>query len=97
GAGKPTRARELYWQGVWMSAVLAVVVTIPIVITSLLLEAGGIDHAVAVETRKYLFCRSFSIFPMFVFFTARSYLQSVKRTRELVEAVVVANVANFFL
>jgi MATE family multidrug resistance protein len=97
GAGKPTRARELYWQGVWMSAVLAVVVTIPIVITSLYLEAGGIDHAVAVETRKYLFFRAFSIFPMFVFFTARSYLQSVKRTRELVEGVVVANVANFVI
>jgi multidrug resistance protein, MATE family len=97
GAGKPTRARELYWQGVWMSAILAVALTVPIVGGSFLLEAGGIDHAVAVEARQYLFFRAPSIFPAFVFFATRSYLQAAKRTRELVVGVVVANVANLFL
>src|SRR6185369_8923168 len=55
GAGRPTRARELYWQGVWLSGALAAAPTVPMVVGSLFLEAGGIDHAVAVEARRFLF------------------------------------------
>jgi len=97
GARKPIRARELYWQGVWLSGARAVALTVPMLLGSLLLERGGIDHAVAVEARRFLFYRAPSIFPAFVFFAMRSYLQASQRTWELVVGAIVANVANFFL
>ncbi|HVE84015.1 MAG TPA: MATE family efflux transporter, partial [Myxococcales bacterium] len=96
GAGKPVRARELYWQGVWLSMVLGAALLVPLVVSALLLERVGIQPAVAAEARRYLFWRAPSIFPTFVYIAARSYLQAAKRTRELLLATVVANVVNLF-
>ncbi len=96
GAGKPTRARELFWTGLWMSAGLTAAFTPPMLLLSLLLERGGIEPGVASEARAYLVIRALSIFPVFVFFVQRAYLQAAKRTRELVLGTVVANVVNLF-
>lgn len=97
GAGRHTRGRELYWQGVWLSGALAVALTVPMLVGSLFLEAGGIDHAVAVEARWFVALRAPSIFPALVVFAMRSYLQAAKRTRELVVGTIIAIAANFFL
>jgi MATE family, multidrug efflux pump len=82
---------------VWLSGALAVALTVPMVVGSLFLEAGGIDHQVAVEARRFLFFRAPSIFPSFVVFAMRSYLQAAKRTRELVAGTLIAIAANFFM
>jgi MATE family multidrug resistance protein len=97
GAGQPRRARQLYWQGVWIALAAAAVLSVPVLLVPLLLEPGGIAPEVAAETRAYLYWRLPSLGPVYLFIAARSYLQSSKRTAELVWATLIANVLNLGL
>jgi len=96
GAGQPTRGRELFWTGIWMSGGLALALTPPMVASTFFLEQAGIEPAVASDTRIYLLIRALSVFPVYIFFVQRAYLQALKRTRDLVVAAVAANVVNLF-
>lgn len=97
GAGQPRRARQLYWQGVWIALIAAAALSIPVLLLPLLLEAGGIAKDVAAETNNYLYWRLPSLAPAFLFIAARSYLQSCKRTGLLVWVVLIANLLNLGL
>jgi len=97
GAGDTRRARELIWQGLWLSGAVALVLAIPIALLPMVLEPSGIEPSVAHDTRLFMLLRLPGLWPMLAFAGLRSYLQAAHRLRALVVATVIANVANLLL
>jgi MATE family multidrug resistance protein len=97
GAADTRRARDLTWQGLWLSAAVTVALALPIVFLPFVLEPFGIDPSVARDTRLFMWLRLPGLWPMLAFAGLRAYLQAAHRTRALVVATLVANVANLVL
>jgi multidrug resistance protein, MATE family len=97
GARDEARAHELIWQGLWLSALVTLVLALPIAALPLVLEPSGIAPEVARDARLYLWWRLPGLWPMLAFAALRSFLQSSHRLRALVLATVLANVANLGL
>jgi MATE family multidrug resistance protein len=97
GARDDARARELIWQGLWLSALVTLALALPIAALPFLLEPSGIAPDVAHDARLFLWLRLPGLWPMLAFAALRSYLQAREQLRALIVATVVANVANLFL
>lgn len=97
GARDDARARELIWQGLWLSALVTLALALPIAALPFLLEPSGIAPDVAHDARLFLWLRLPGLWPMLAFAALRSYLQARERLRALIVATVVANVANLCL
>jgi len=97
GARDEARARELIWQGLWLSAVVTLALALPIAALPFALEPWGIPSEVLGDARLFLWLRLPGLWPMLAFAALRSYLQAREQLRALVVATVVANVANFAL
>ena len=97
GAADQKRARDLIWQGLWMSLAVTLALAPPIAALPLILEPAGIEPAIARDARLFLWLRMPGLLPMFAFAALRSYQQAAQRTRALVVATLAANVANFLL
>ena len=97
GAGDTRRARELVWQGLWLSGAVTLALALPLAVLPLILEPSGIEPAVARDARLFLWLRMPGLWPLLAFAGLRAYLQSAHRVRALVIATVVANVANLVL
>jgi MATE family multidrug resistance protein len=96
GAGQERRARELLWQGVWLSVAVALALSLVLGGVPFLLRPAGIEAAVAAEATAFLLMRLPGLAPMFLFIGLRSYLQAAGRVRALVVSTVVANILNLF-
>jgi MATE family multidrug resistance protein len=94
GAGNPSRARALLWQGGWLALLTSVVLAGPVIGVRHFLGLMGIDDVTAGLTRDCLLVRTLSIPPLLLFIGTRSYLSAVGRTRPLVAAVVLCNAVN---
>jgi MATE family multidrug resistance protein len=94
GAGEQRRARDLLWQGVWLSLAVALAVSLVLSGVPLLLKPAGIQAAVAADATGFLLMRLPGLAPMFLFIGLRSYLQAVGRVKALVVSTVLANVLN---
>src|SRR4051812_23676580 len=57
GARDEARARHLIWQGLWLSALVTLVLALPIAALPLLLEPSGIAPDVAHDARLFLWLR----------------------------------------
>jgi MATE family multidrug resistance protein len=97
GARDQTRAHELIWQGLWLSALVSLALALPTAALPLVLEPSGIPPDVARDARLYLWLRLPGLWPMLAFAALRSFLQASHRLRALVVATVLANVANLAL
>jgi MATE family multidrug resistance protein len=97
GARDEARARHLIWQGLWLSALVTLVLALPIAALPLLLEPSGIAPEVAHDARLFLWLRLPGLWPMLAFAALRSYLQAREELRALIVATVVANFANLGL
>jgi MATE family multidrug resistance protein len=97
GAGDRRRAQELVWQGLWLSLVIALALSLPIALLPLLLDPAGIPPDIARDARLFIWLRLPGLWPMLAFASLRSYLQAAQRTRALVVATLVANLANLLL
>ena len=97
GASDQRRARELLWQGMWLSLAVTIVLALPIAFLPFLLEPAGIAPQVAREARWFIWLRMPGLWPMFAFIGLRSYLQAAHVTRPLVVATIAANLANLLL
>ncbi|MGZ6143972.1 MAG: MATE family efflux transporter [Myxococcales bacterium] len=97
GAGDTRRARELIWQGLWLSGAVTLALALPIAAMPLVLQPAGIEPSVARDARLFLWLRLPGLWPMLAFAGLRSYLQAAHRLRALVIATVIANLANFLL
>src|SRR3954470_24551593 len=57
GARDHRRARELLWQGMWLSLALAVVLAIPVALLPLILEPFGVAPEVVRDARWFMWMR----------------------------------------
>ena len=97
GARDQVRARELIWQGLWLSGLVTLALSLPIAALPLLLEPAGIAPGIAHDARLFLWFRLIGLWPMLAFAALRSYLQAREQLGGLILATVVANLANFGL
>ncbi|MCA1828837.1 MAG: MATE family efflux transporter [Myxococcales bacterium] len=97
GAGDEKRARELIWQGLWLSGAVTLALALPIAALPMILEPSGIEASVARDARLFMWLRLPGLWPMLAFAGLRAYLQSAHRLRALVVATVIANLANLGL
>jgi MATE family multidrug resistance protein len=97
GANDSRRARELIWQGLWLSGAITLVLALPVFAVAFIVEPSGIEPSVARDARWFIWMRLPGLWPMLAFGALRAYLQAAHRTRALVIATVLANVANLLL
>jgi MATE family multidrug resistance protein len=97
GAGDRARARHVLWQGIWLSLVVAGVLTLILLGATAALPHIGSDPELIAPARTYLLIRMISLVPFLAFFAMRAYLQSQGTTRPLLVSMLVANVANLIL
>jgi MATE family multidrug resistance protein len=97
GARDESRARELIWQGLWLSGLVTLALALPIAALPLVLEPAGIAPAIARDARLFLWFRLIGLWPMLGFAALRSYLQAREQIAPLMAATVLANLANFGL
>ncbi|MBL8950326.1 MAG: MATE family efflux transporter [Myxococcaceae bacterium] len=97
GAGEPGKARTHFWQGVWLSLIVSVLLAVPVATAPLALPGFGVDASLAHETWRYAVWRAPQLPLLLIFIATRAYLQSVNQTRILFIATVIANVVNFAL
>ncbi len=94
GAGDTARARRLFWQGVWLSLLLAAALAIPFAILPSALRPLGIEAEVARGATLYLVGRLPGLPFFLAYFAGRAYLQALGAARPIVVASAVANLAN---
>lgn len=97
GAKDEVRARNHYWQGVWLAGLTSLVVMVPLAVVPFFLESFNVKPEVAEGARAYMLWRLPGVFGLMLFVAARSYLTGVGRVRATLWAMVVANVANLAL
>ena len=96
GAGNTTRARSVMWQGVWLSVLVSIGLSLIMFGIQPFVKMMQIDAEVVRQGLTYLNIRQLTLVPMLVFIVLRSYLQAMHITRPMVIAMVVGNVFNFF-
>lgn len=97
GAGEPGTARRVLWQGVRAALVTGVLSALVIAVAPLFLESFGVKEDAAAQARIFVWVRLPQIFGLLPFVACRGYLQAVGKTRPIVVAIIVANVANLVL
>lgn len=96
GAGDLTRARRVLWQGVWLSLIVAGVLTVILLAGAAALPLIGSSAELIAPARVYLLIRIIGLVPFLLFFVIRSYLQAHGETRPMLISMIVANVFNIF-
>lgn len=94
GAGDRARAQRLLWQGVWLSLGVSAALAVPVTLLPLALEPAGVDPEAAVQAGRFLHVRLLGLPAVLIFTAQRAYLQGFGRTRPLVLAAVLGNLAN---
>jgi multidrug resistance protein, MATE family len=97
GAGSPRRARDVLWQGVWLSAFVGVVLWAVLITVPSALPWVGVAEEQIVQVRAFLHFRAPSLPLMLIFLTVRAYLQAIGQPRPLVVSTVLANVFNLMM
>lgn len=97
GAGDRVRARNVLWQGIWLSLIVAGVLTLVIIGCAIALPHVGAAPELLPPAHTFLLVRMLSLVPFMMFYAFRSYLQALHVTRPLLVSMVIANVANFLL
>jgi MATE family multidrug resistance protein len=94
GAGRLADARRALVQGVYLSALLSVVLTGVVLAVLPRLESLGIRPEIARETGPYLRALLWSLLPLLLYATLRRYLQALGMVRVVMVALVSANIIN---
>jgi MATE family multidrug resistance protein len=94
GAGRLADARRALVQGVYLSAMLSVVLTGVVLAVLPRLESLGIRPEIARETVPYLRALLWSLLPLLLYATLRRYLQALGMVRVVMVALVSANIIN---
>ncbi len=97
GAGRPTDATRSLVQGLVLGTALALPLTAILLWISAHLEGLGINAEVSPSAAAYLRVLSLSLWPVYLFAAARSYLQAHHRAWEGFAILVAANLLNYWL
>ncbi|GIL01057.1 MAG: putative multidrug resistance protein NorM [Alphaproteobacteria bacterium] len=96
GAGDVRSARRATRMGLWIVALYAVVMMLPLWNFEALLVALGQDPHLSAQAADYLRIMQWSLFPALFTFTLRSFLSAIERPRMVLVATVLAAVLNGF-
>jgi MATE family multidrug resistance protein len=94
GAGRPDEARRALVQGLYLSLLLAAVLTLVVLGLDGTLDRFGLDAGVAAATRPYLRALTWGLLPLLLYATLRRYLQALGRVRAIMAALLTANLIN---
>lgn len=94
GAGEPEECRSYLIQGVHLSLLLSVPMSVLIFVFAPALGSFGIDPTVLASAVPYLRALAWSTLPLLLYTTFRRYLQGVSRPRPVMLALVSANLVN---
>jgi MATE family multidrug resistance protein len=97
GAGDRVRARRVLWQGLWLSLIVAAVLTVLLLLGALALPLIGAAPEIIGHARAFLLVRTAGLVPFLMFLAIRAYLQAHHVTKPMVVAMIVANIFNFAL
>ena len=97
GAGRIADARRAVGAGVRLAILVGLMATLLVFATPLLMDVVGVDAEVLHEARPYIYLRAIGIVPFLVTVAFRSFLASHHKTRPLVIAVIIGNIANAIL
>lgn len=94
GAGDRIRARRVMWQGIWLSLIVAGLLTAVLLAAASAIPKIGSSPELIEPARIYLLIRATSLVPFLMFFVVRAYLQAHGHTRPLLLSMVAANIFN---
>jgi MATE family multidrug resistance protein len=97
GAGRHADARRALHGGIRLAILVGLAATLVVIATPVILDIANVDPEVAAEARPYIYLRSVGVVPFLLSIALRSYLAARDVTRPLVLAVVLGNIANYFL
>jgi MATE family multidrug resistance protein len=94
GGRDPVRARHVLWQGIWLAIGVTIVLTIPLVLSPMLLPLFGVESSLRPMAIQFVLVRAAGLGPMLLFIVIRAYLQAQHITRPMVVAMLFGNVFN---
>ena len=94
GARDPVRARHVLWQGILLAVGVTIVLTIPLVLSPMLLPLFRVEPSLRPMAIQFVLVRTAGLGPMLLFIVIRAYLQAQHITRPMVVAMLVGNVFN---
>ncbi|HEY4175865.1 MAG TPA: MATE family efflux transporter [Kofleriaceae bacterium] len=97
GAGRPEDARRYFHAGLRLALIVGLASTLLVIASPHILTLADVDKDVAHDARIYIYLRSVGVIPFLLQVAFRGYLAARGITRPLVLAVVLGNIANFFL
>ncbi len=97
GAGDRPRAFRVFIQGLYISTALAVPAALVTCGIAFVLHRFGLNPEVIPFARQFMLVTASSFLPIFVFNTAKSYLQAQSIAVPTFVVLVIANALNFFL
>lgn len=97
GAGRTADARRLVNAGLRLAILVGLACTLVVLATPYVLDLARVDQGVGADARVFVDFRAIGIAPSLIAVALRSYLAAHGRTRPLIYAVVVGNVANLVL
>jgi multidrug resistance protein, MATE family len=97
GAKEIHKSHTLFRQGLWLAFFVSLAVVLISVLSTGFLDVFHVTEVVALEAKRYIFFRLPSVLGALFFVVTRSFLQSHNIARSAFVAMLVGNVANFFL
>ncbi len=97
GAGDRPRAFRAFVQGMHLSALIAIPAAALVVLIALSLGQFGLNPEVIPFARSYMLVSTLGFFPIFLFNSAKAYLQAQNIAIPTFIVLVIANLLNFFM
>jgi MATE family multidrug resistance protein len=97
GAGRVDDARRAVGAGVRLAILVGLIATLLVFASPILLVLADVDPDVLHEARPFLYLRALGVVPFLIMIALRSYLAAHGKTRPMIVAMVIGNIANALL
>lgn len=97
GAGRHDDARRAVGAGVRLAILVGLIGTLLVLLSPVVLVLADVDKDVLYEARPFLYMRALGVVPFLLMIALRSYLAAHGKTRPMLVAMVVGNIANALL
>ncbi len=97
GAGRLDEARRAVGAGVRLAILVGLIGTLLVLLSPVVLVLADVNKDVLEEARPFLYMRALGVVPFLLMIALRSYLAAHGKTRPMLIAMVVGNIANALL
>jgi MATE family multidrug resistance protein len=97
GAGRLDEARRAVGAGVRLASLVGLIGTLLVLLSPVVLVLADVNNDVLQEARPFLYMRALGVVPFLLMIALRSYLAAHGKTRPMLIAMVVGNIANALL